>query len=60
LPRGTVNVYNVSLSFSGSGCAFGTSTLSGVAYYDEPGRRIHVAVPDAARTDVFLFTGTKP
>ena len=58
-PRGTVNVFDLSVTFDGGTCIFGTSTLSGIAYYDAPSRQIYASAPNAARTDGFLFVGMK-
>jgi Repeat of unknown function (DUF5648) len=58
-PRGTVNVFNLTVKFNGGTCVFGTSTLSGIAYYDAPSRQIYGVAPNASRTDGFLFIGGK-
>jgi len=59
-PRGSVNVFNMSATFGGGACVFGTSTLNGIAVYNATSKRIYAAAPNAGRTDGFLFVGTKP
>ncbi len=59
-PRGTKNVFNLSVTFNGGGCTFGTSTLTGVTYYDAPSRTMYSLAPNATRTDGFIAIGTKP
>jgi hypothetical protein len=59
LPRGTVNVYNLSLTSHNLGCPFGMDTLKGIAYYDTASRTLHAAAVNAARTDALVFVGTQ-
>jgi hypothetical protein len=59
-PRGSVDIFNLSVTFQGGACIFGTSTLAGIAYYDVPQHALYAAAPNASRTDGFLFVGTKP
>jgi hypothetical protein len=58
-PRGSVNVFNLSIHFQGGQCLFGTSTLMGVGFYDASSRTLYAAAPNATRTDGFLFIGGK-
>jgi hypothetical protein len=58
-PHGSVNVFDLSVTFHGGGCLFGTSTLFGIGYYDATTRQIYAVAPNAARTDGFLFIGGK-
>lgn len=59
-PRVDGNAYNVSLVFGGAPCFFANQTLSGVAYFDAPNKRLYSVTPNAARSDVLFFVGTKP
>lgn len=59
-PRGATAIFDVSVRFNGGLCLFGTSTLSGMAFYDTTDRTIYVIAPNASRTDGFLFIGSKP
>jgi hypothetical protein len=58
-PRGNVNVYNISVNVLGGVCIFGTSTFTGIAYFDPTTRTIYAAAPNASRTDGFLFMGSR-
>jgi hypothetical protein len=58
-PHGSVNVFDVQVTFNGGACSFGTSTVNGVAFYDAPNRTLYGGAPNASRTDVLLFIGTK-
>jgi hypothetical protein len=58
-PRGSVNLFNISVHFQGGTCLFGTGTLSGIGYYDTDTRTLYAAAPNATRTDGFLFVGGK-
>lgn len=59
-PRGSVNVFNLSLTFHGGTCLFGTSTLNGIGFYSIPNKQFYAAAPNAARTDGFFFLGIRP
>lgn len=59
-PRTHGNVYNVSVTFAGGTCANGTNTVTGVANFDAPTNQINSAALNSARTDGFIFVGTKP
>jgi hypothetical protein len=58
-PHGEVNVLDVSITFLGGMCLFGTSTLAGVAFYDPSSGDILVMAVSASRTDAFLFVGAR-
>lgn len=58
-PRGTVAVYNLTLSFLGGLCEQGTSSLTGVAYLDPDTRQLFGAALNSARSDGALFVGQK-
>ncbi len=59
-PRTDGNVYNLSIAFGSSPCAFANQTFSGLAYFDATTRILYAAAPNAARTDGLLFVGVKP
>ncbi len=59
-PRARGNVYNVSVTFAGGTCSNGTSTVTGIAYYDAGIRQWVGAGVNATRTNGFIFSGTKP
>lgn len=58
-PRGTVAVYDLSLSFLGGICEQGTATINGVAYLDADGKRLYAAALDASRSNGAVFVGEK-
>ena len=58
-PHGSVNVADLSVTFQGGVCVFGTSTLIGIAYYDAAKGTIYAVAPNASRTDGFVFVGGK-
>lgn len=58
-PRGTVAVYNLTLSFLGGVCEQGSSTISGIAYTDPKTQQLFVAALNAERSNGALFMGKK-
>ena len=60
-PRATgKNVFDVSVTFQGNGCALGHGTTArGVAYYDTAQRRLLVLALNNARTDGFIYVAVK-
>lgn len=55
------NIFNVSVTFSGSTCALGNGgTASGIAYYDTVSRSILVMALNSGKTDGFIYVGSKP
>lgn len=58
-PRGTGNVFNVTVTFAGGSCSNGTNTVTGVAFYDAATRRLFSAGLNGTRTNGFMFIGTK-
>jgi hypothetical protein len=59
-PHGSVNVFDVMITFHSAVCSLGTSPLSGIAFYDPINKQIYGAAPNASGTDGLLFVGTKP
>lgn len=58
-PRTDGNALDVSITFGGGTCALGTSTVTGVAYYDSAARTLLLATLNSARDNGFLFVGDK-
>lgn len=59
-PRSRGNVFTISVTFGGGNCANGTSTVTGVAYYDRDVKELTSAALNASRTEGFIFVGNKP
>lgn len=59
-PRSRGNVYNVSVTFGGGVCANGNSNVNGIAYFDAATRQLYSAALNSARSDGFIYVGTKP
>ncbi len=54
------NVFDVSVKFTGTNCALGNgTTATGNAYYDTEIRQIVVLALNPAKTDGFIYIGTK-
>ena len=53
-PRGSVNVFNLSVSYQGGACSIGTGTATGVAYYDLATATLFAEGFNTGRTDGFL------
>lgn len=54
------NIFNVSVTFSGSNCALGNGArTTGIAYYDAPTRQLLVMALNSGKTDGFIYVGTK-
>lgn len=58
-PRTQGNSYNIVVTFGGGICANGTSTVTGVAYFDSDTNQIISAALNRARTDGFVYAGIK-
>lgn len=54
------NIFNVTVTFSGSSCALGNgATTTGVIYYDTATRRVLVMAMNGAKSDGFIYLGQK-
>lgn len=54
------NIFNVTVTFAGSSCALGNGTVTtGVAYYDVGSRQVLVLAMNPAKTDGFIYVGSK-
>lgn len=60
-PRSTgKNIFNVSVTFTGTNCALGNGTVTtGVGYYDTEAQRLLVLAMNASKTDGFIYIGSK-
>lgn len=60
-PRATgKNIFNVSVTFTGTNCALGDGAVTtGVGYYDVDTKRLLVLALNAAKTDGFIYIGSK-
>ena len=54
------NYYTVSVTFQGGACANGTSTVTGVAFFEIYERRLTSAALNSTRTGGFIFVGLGP
>src|SRR5690242_19514706 len=59
VPRAKGNVFNVTVTFGGGACSNGTDTVNVVAFYDAATQRLYSAAINSARTNGFIFIGTK-
>lgn len=59
-PRSSGNVYDVSVTFAGGVCSNGTSTVTGVAFFDAGTKTLYSAALNSTRTNGFIYLGTKP
>lgn len=53
------NIFDQSITFSGTACSFAGSTLLGIMYFDIPTRRLYTAAPNSLRTDAAIFFGPR-
>ena len=58
-PRAKGNVFNVSVTFGGGACSNGTDTVNGIAFFDAATQRLYSAALNNARTNGFVFIGSK-
>jgi len=58
-PRSSGNIYNVSIRFGGGICALGSSTVRGIAYFDESRGEMYSAALNSSRSDGFICVGAK-
>lgn len=59
-PRTDGNAFNISVTFAGGVCALGTSTVTGVAFFDATEKSLIGAGLNSTKSDGFLFLGIKP
>lgn len=58
--RPAANVYDISITFNGGVCSNGTSTVTGVGYFDAAAKRIVAVALNTNRTNGLVYAGTKP
>jgi hypothetical protein len=55
------NIFNINVTFSGTGCALGNGGMaSGIAYYDTVSGSVLVMALNSGKTDGFIYVGSKP
>ena len=59
-PRARGNAYDVSATFAGGVCSNGTSTVTGIAFFDAATKTLYSAALNSARTNGFIYRGAKP
>lgn len=59
-PQTRGNVYDVSVTFAGGVCSNGTSTVTGIAFFDAATKELYSAALNSTRTNGFIFFGTRP
>jgi hypothetical protein len=59
-PRASGNVYDITVTFGGGVCDNGSSTVTGVAYYVAANNALIGTALNSARTNGFIFVGSKP
>jgi hypothetical protein len=59
-PRAHGNVFDVSVTFAGGACQNGTNTVIGTAFFDTATKKLYSAALNGARTNGFIFIGSKP
>jgi len=60
VPRAKGNVYKATINFGGSPCFLANTTLTGVAYFEAPTKRLYAVLMTSARNDGMIFAGAKP
>lgn len=58
-PRAKGNVYNLSVTFGGAPCSNANSTVTGIGYFDAATKRLYGLGLNSARSNGFIFVGTK-
>lgn len=59
-PHAHGNVYDLTITFAGGVCANGTSTVTGIGYFNSATKMLYSAALNSARSNGFIFVGTKP
>jgi hypothetical protein len=59
-PRTRGNLYDLSVVFGGGSCPNGTSTVTGIGYFDSSAKRLYVAALNKSRNNGLIFVGIKP
>lgn len=58
-PHAKGNVYDISITFGGGVCSNGTSTVTGIGYFDAGSSRLYAAALNSTRTNGFIYSGFK-
>jgi hypothetical protein len=59
-PHAKGNVFDITVTFGGGACLNGTSTVTGIGYFDLRSGQLYGAALNSGRTDGFIFVGMKP
>ncbi len=59
VPRATGNMYDLSVVFGGGVCPSGTSTVTGIGYFDSSAQRFYVAALNKSRSNGLIFVGIR-
>lgn len=59
LPRGAVNVFDLTVTFQGGGCPLGKSTFTGIAVLEAGTGRLFAVLLNNPRTDVIVYVVDK-
>ena len=54
------NVFDLTVTFGGGVCLNGTSTVTGIGYFDVTSGQLYGAALNSGRSNGFIFVGTKP
>ena len=60
VPRTKGNLYDLSVVFGGGVCSNGTSTVTGIGYFDSSAKRLYAAALNESRSKGLIFVGIKP
>ena len=58
-PHARGNLYDLSITFKGGPCSNGSSTLTGIGYYDAGARRLYNVALNGDRSNGFVYVGLK-
>jgi hypothetical protein len=58
-PHTKGNIYDLTLTFGGGSCSYGTSKFTGISYYQKSTNQIYSAIVNKERSAGFLYIGTK-
>ena len=58
-PFASGGIYDLSITFGGGACSNGTSTVTGIVYYDTAARKIYSVALNYTLSNGFVFVGSK-
>ena len=59
-PRAKGNLYDLQVAFGGGSCSSGTTSVTGVGYFDSSAKRFYAAALNDSRNSGLIFVGIKP